>query len=125
MISHYLLVALGGALGAVTRLGLGRLIPDTLWHIPFPILLINVLGCFLMGIISALMTFYGSTSDHLRTFLMPGFLGGFTTFSAFALDVGLLWERGEMGHAFLYAGASLVLSLTAFFLGVFIIRSLN
>ena len=47
MISHYLLVALGGALGAVTRLGLGRLIPDTLWHIPFPILLTNILGCFL------------------------------------------------------------------------------
>lgn len=111
----YLIVFLGGGLGAaarhaVNRAALGLLGPA----FPWGTIVVNVAGSLLMGLlIGALAAVPGGTSQHLRLFLATGILGGFTTFSAFSLDALTLWERGEVALALAYIAATLILSLAA------------
>ena len=122
MLVHYLVIGLGGALGAITRVLLASAFPVIIFrHIPLQILAINVLGCLAMGILTGLMTFYCQPSLTVKSFLTTGFLGGFTTFSAFALDFGLLIERGLTFYALLYVILSVGLSLSFFFVGLKVI----
>lgn len=122
---HYLSVALGGALGAVSRVALGRVLPESMFGVPVYILLINSIGCLIMGILTEVMAIHWSASENARYFLISGFLGGFTTFSAFALEFGLLFARNQPLLAFLYAGLSFLFSIGSFFIGMKIIRILN
>jgi CrcB protein len=122
MISHYIMVALGGAIGAVLRVALGHALPVTVLGVPFPILLVNILGCLIMGFITEMMALYWSVTDNYRYFLISGLLGGFTTFSAFALEFGLLVDKNQYLAALLYVFLSVALSLTFFFIGVKIVR---
>lgn len=122
MNSTYLLVGLGGAVGAIARVVLSRILPSFVLGMPAKILFVNILGCFLIGLLTGIMTFYWSASINMRHFLVQGFLGGFTTFSAFALEFGLLHEKGTTVLAIVYAILSVVLSLTFFFIGLKIIR---
>ncbi|MCE7975111.1 MAG: CrcB family protein [Leptolyngbya sp. PLA1] len=117
MLTHTLLVALGGALGSVLRflasLALVRWVGA---QSPWPTAIVNVLGCFLAGL--ALGRLAGSPPDHvLRSFLIVGVLGGFTTFSAFAGETILLLQRGELLPAMLGVAASLALCLGGAALG--------
>lgn len=118
-----LAVALGGAIGSVARFlmmsGIGHF-----WRSSFPLstFLVNVLGSFVIGALAEIMLQHGHFSLTLRAFLVVGILGGFTTFSAFSLDAGLLIQKGELFLASLYAIASVVVSLLAFFAGMFIFR---
>lgn len=111
-------VALGGALGSVARLavsqGVLRLLGD---GFPYGILTVNVVGSFAIGLIAAF--FMRKFADHeaARFFLTTGFLGGFTTFSAFSLDVLKLVNGGQIGSAFTYVVASVGLSIAAVFAG--------
>ncbi|HRE19706.1 MAG TPA: fluoride efflux transporter CrcB [Rhabdaerophilum sp.] len=98
-----LLVFLGGGIGAVGRwaIGLGAM---RLLGVGFPYgtLLVNLAGCFAMGALARIL-FQAEQGGHdLRIFLMTGVLGGFTTFSAFSLEVANLWMRQESGAALLY-----------------------
>ena len=115
MFSHYLATALGGGLGAVARVALSRCLPHAILGIPVQILLVNVVGCFLMGLLAELLAFYLTTSDVFRYFLIPGFLGGFTTFSAFSLEFGLLFQKQQYSLALWYVLSSFALSLLMFF----------
>lgn len=125
MITHYIATGLGGALGSIARLLLGKLLlPTAIYSIPFPILFVNIFGCFIMGILTEIMALYWSPSDHTKYFLISGFLGGFTTFSAFSLEFGLLFEKNELLLAFIYIILSVFLSLAFFFIGIKIIRLL-
>lgn len=117
MITQYIAVGLGGALGAITRVGLSKLLPLITVGIPFQLLFINSLGCFIMGILAQLTTSYWLESDTIKHFLMPGLLGGLTTFSGFALDFGSLIEKDEYISTTLYVMLSVGLSLGCFFLG--------
>ncbi|SFZ81153.1 camphor resistance protein CrcB [Devosia enhydra] len=120
----FLLVGLGGALGAIARYGSGVL-TGRFWPSAFPIvtLSINVLGSLLMGLlIGALARFTPAWQAEARLFLAIGVLGGFTTFSSFSLDTIALIERGEIGQALLYVGLSVVLSLGALALGLVVMR---
>lgn len=117
-------VAIGGAFGASARhlVGLATL----RWFgagFPWGTIAVNIVGSLLMGLfIEALaVRFDGSTA--LRALIATGFLGGFTTFSAFSLDVAVLWERGEAAPAALYILASVVLSIAALFAGLAVGRS--
>ena len=122
MISHYVATGLGGAIGAITRITMSKILPTTILGIPCYILFVNILGCLIMGLLTELMALHWSMSDNMKYFLVSGFLGGFTTFSAFALEFGLLFEKHEYKSAIIYATLSFVLSIVFFFTGIKIIR---
>jgi fluoride exporter len=120
---NYLIVFLGAGLGGAGRHGVNVLAARLFGvHFPAGTLIINVLGCLLMGLIAGAFAFRLNLPQEARLFLTTGILGGFTTFSAFSLDVALLWERGEMGLAALYVGASVILSLLAVAAGLALTR---
>lgn len=124
MLTNYLAIGLGAASGAIVRVLVSQLIPATIWrYIPLQILSINVLGCFAMGLLAGLMAFCWQPGAFTKSFLTTGFLGGFTTFSAFAMDFGLLTQRGLPFYAALYTLLSVGLSLIFFFIGIKIIET--
>ena len=118
-------VAFGGAIGASARYGVnvwsGRLLGAAFpWHT----LLVNIIGCFAMGVLIELMALKLNVGNDVRAFLTTGVLGGFTTFSAFSLDFALLVERKSYGLAGTYAAASVIASLIAVFAGLYLVRAL-
>lgn len=120
----FLMAAAGGALGAGARhlvnVGAMRL---TGAGFPWGTLAVNLLGCFLMGLLIEMAALRWSISNEMRAFLATGILGGFTTFSAFSLDFAVLVERKAHGAALLYAAASVGLSLLALFAGLYVMRA--
>ncbi|MEP3047663.1 MAG: fluoride efflux transporter CrcB [Roseibium sp.] len=124
---HLLLVMLGGGLGAGGR-HLVSLATLRLFGPGFPIgtLTVNVAGSLAMGMfIGWLVRHEAGNLQALRYFLATGFLGGFTTFSAFSLDTSVLWERGDTQLALLYVLASVVLSILGVFAGLMIMRQVG
>jgi len=119
----YLIVFLGGGMGAALRHGINILVGRTLGGgFPYATLFINVTGSLIMGLVAAHFAFKGDASQHWRLFLTTGILGGYTTFSAFSLDAALLYERGAIGLAVLYVLASVLLSILGLFAGLFLVR---
>ncbi len=118
-VNGFLLVALGGALGSMARYGLYRAVPA-----PWGTLGVNIIGGFLMGLLVGVLSGRGLSADNERLFLGAGVLGGFTTFSAFSLDVVQMLERGAVGEAAVYAAGSTVLSIGGVFLGLVVGRML-
>ena len=125
MISHYIFIGFGGAFGAMARVAISHLFPASILGIPAQILFINILGCFCMGLLAEGMALYFSISDNMKYFLISGFLGGFTTFSTFALEFGLLVERNEYILAMSYALLSVFLSITCFFVAMKLVKFLG
>ncbi|MFY1928129.1 CrcB family protein [Achromobacter xylosoxidans] len=91
---------------------------------PYATLATNVIGCFVMGLITELLALKFSVSQPTRLFLTTGIVGGFTTFSTFALETALHVEQGRTGLALLYAGLSLGLGLAALFGAMALVRTL-
>ncbi len=121
----YLIVFLGGGLGAALRHAVNLFAARALGtNFPFGTLTVNITGSIIMGLLAGYFAFKGDASQHWRLFLATGILGGYTTFSAFSLDVVLLYERGEVGSALLYVAASVVLSIAGLFAGLALARSL-
>lgn len=117
-------IAAGGALGSVLRHLVGKASLAVLGAaFPYGTLLVNVIGSFAIGALVAAFAHVGNPSQELRAFLVVGLLGGFTTFSAFSLDVVTLYERGELATAVLYIALSLVLSLAGIIAGLSLVRS--
>lgn len=110
-----LYVALGGGLGAWLRFAAGRLVPSS--GFPWATLGVNVIGSFAMGLLAAWLARTGGSED-LRLLMGVGLLGGFTTFSAFSLEIVQLAQRGEAGLAGLYVAASLGGGIVALLLGL-------
>ncbi|MFM9890090.1 MAG: fluoride efflux transporter CrcB [Rickettsiales bacterium] len=120
----YLVVFIGGGIGAALRHGANRLALAWNTDFPFHTLFVNVLGCFLMGALASWFAFRGEdSSQHVRLLLTTGLLGGFTTFSAFSLDAAYLWQRGQVGSAALYCLTSVGGSLLAVFVGIALVRA--
>jgi CrcB protein len=120
----YIIVFLGGGIGAALRHGVSLTVARTLGTVfPYSTLLINITGSFIMGLAAAYFAFKGDASQHWRLFMTTGILGGYTTFSAFSLDAALLYERGEIGLAAVYVIASVVISIAGLFAGLAIVRS--
>ncbi len=120
----YLIVFLGGGLGAALRHGINLGVARALGTaFPYGTLLINITGSFIMGLVAAYFAFKGDASQHWRLFLTTGILGGYTTFSAFSLDVAVLYERGDVGLATLYVLASVLISIAGLFAGLALVRN--
>lgn len=123
MLLNLSLVALGGALGACLRYLCGlALLRAFAISFPMGVLPVNVIGSFLMGLFVVYAHHKGYTLANL--FVMTGLLGGFTTFSAFSLEVVTLMERGHMGQAAGYILASVVLSILGLMAGLALARGL-
>lgn len=116
-------VALGGALGAVARYKVEGWVAHLVGHgFPWGTLAVNIVGAFLMGVLVELGALKLNLSPEMRALLATGVLGALTTFSTFALDVAVLWERGDTGPAVAYVAASVALSIGALFGGLAVIR---
>ena len=122
----FLLVALGGALGASLRHGVGLVAVRHLplgW--PWGTGFVNIAGSLAMGLLAGWLALKaGAGQESLRLFAAVGVLGGFTTFSAFSLEAALMIERRELATAFVYAVGSVVISIAALFVGLMIARKL-
>jgi len=116
---EFLLVALGGALGASGRFGVNLLAPWSGAGLPWGTLAINVVGGFAMGVLFAL----GADNRPVLLFAGVGVLGGFTTFSAFSMETVRLMQRGDIGTAAIYALVSVLASVGAAFAGFMLGRS--
>jgi fluoride exporter len=111
-----ILVMAGGAGGAALRYGLAKAMPISVW--PWPTFLANVLGGFAMGMLAGWLFRAGAAGEPWRLLLGVGLLGGFTTFSAFSLEMAQMLERGQTMLAAGYAAASVLLALAALFVGL-------
>jgi len=118
---HLVLVAVAGAIGALSRYAVvnwigGRYFPwGTLW--------VNVLGSCLMGVAFVFIIERGLLPPDMKPLVMTGFLGAFTTFSAFSLEAWQLLDRGDPLHALAYVLGTMILCFFALFIGVLMARS--
>ena len=120
-------VALGGAIGSVLRYQLGRgmtywLGPQAVSTFPWATLAVNMLGSFAMGLLAGFLARQGQGGEQARLLLGVGLLGGFTTFSAYSLELMVLIERGQAGQAFIYGAVSVLAGLSALYLGLIAMR---
>ena len=118
-----LFIGAGGALGAMLRY-LVVLASSRVFGASFPYgtLTVNIVGSVLMGMIVAHAMHHESLSDEMRGLIITGFLGGFTTFSAFSLDVVSLFERGDNMAVIGYIMGSIILSVVGLMLGMSVIK---
>lgn len=117
-----ILVALGGAIGSVLRYLMIHTIYLTMPRtFPYGTLVVNYLGCFLIGLLFMLIfKYFGALSESLRALLLVGFLGGFTTFSAFSLDTFNLLQTGKIGLACSYIMTSVLGCLLLTWFGIYL-----
>ncbi len=118
-------IAAGGALGAVARylvmVQTGYIFG---FNFPFGTFIVNILGSFLLGVLVEVSATIWSIGGELRAMLVVGFLGSFTTFSAFSLDTLALLERGQTVQALGYAAVSVLLGISGLAFGMMAIRFL-
>jgi CrcB protein len=121
----YLIVFLGAGIGGALRHGTNLLAARLIGtSFPYGTLTVNIVGSLIMGLFAAYFAFRGGDGQHWRLFLTTGILGGFTTFSTFSLDTAVLWERGDLMGTALYVLGSVILSILALFLALWLGRSL-
>ena len=120
---NYLIVFVGAGLGGALRHAANEL--ALRWFgsaYPVSTLAVNVIGSLAMGLLAGYLAFRGEAPQAWRLFLATGVLGGFTTFSAFSLDVVLLYQRGALLQAAMYIGLSIALSVAGLLLGLWMMR---
>jgi CrcB protein len=121
----YLIVALGGAVGAISRFGFSGWVASHVpgWSFPLPTLLVNVFGCFIAGALTGGAERWNVLSPEFKLLFFTGILGGFTTFSAFSLESIVLFKKDEFFLALLYIMASVFGGLMAFAGGLLLTRA--
>ena len=121
---NLLIIALGGALGAVSRFLLGNGVSRALGSaLPYGTFVINIVGCFAMGLLMTIIVDREMFPAAWRLFLCVGFLGGFTTFSSFGYEALMFLTEGRLLAVLAYVGGSVVLGLVAAAAGVLCARA--
>ena len=119
----YLGIVLAGGSGALLRFLLSRLAVHMQWTgLPFGTLLANLIGCFLIGYLSWMFLHRWPTTEQVQTIVITGFLGGFTTFSAFSLETVSMLQDGANWRAILYVGLQVVLCLAMCLAGLLLAK---
>ena len=123
MIRTLLLIGLGGSIGSMLRY-LTSVVIEKYYATIFPLatLIINILGCLLIGIIMGLLEKNQVTDSAMKWLLVTGFCGGFTTFSAFGYENIRLLQNGNVFLAFVYISASIILGLGSVWLGFLLVK---
>jgi CrcB protein len=121
MLKHVALVAIAGALGAVSRYGIVNWIGGRFF--PWGTMTVNVIGSCIMGVAFVIIVEKGILPPEYKPFVMTGFLGAFTTYSAFSLEAWQLLDRGDVFHALAYVIGTTLLCLLALFVGILCARS--
>lgn len=116
-------IAFGGGLGALSRYGLAHLLPTRPDQFPWGTFVINTLGCLLIGVLMVLITEVRTAHRLVRPFLGVGVLGGFTTFSTYALEIHDLLHPGAIALAFVYLAGTFLAAMLAVLSGVWITRA--
>lgn len=120
----YLWVGMAGGVGAVTRFAVSRLINNLGWAaFPYATLAVNVLGSLLIGYLAISLQHRWGVSDQLKTVVITGLLGGFTTFSAFSLETIKLIEQGALFKSAVYVSVTVTLCLGACAVGYFVAKN--
>ena len=121
----FLLVFIGGGIGSALRYG--SALVAARWFgtgLPYGTLFVNIFGSFVMGLITEYWALKSGLPQPVRLFLTTGIIGGFTTFSTFSLDTAVLWERGQSLATLAYVLGSVVVSISALFAGLAVVRTL-
>ncbi|HEX3650883.1 MAG TPA: fluoride efflux transporter CrcB [Pseudonocardiaceae bacterium] len=118
-------IAVGGGLGSLARYGVGRLLPTRPGEFPWGTFSINVLGCFLIGVLMVLISEVWSAHRLVRPFLGVGVLGGFTTFSTYANEARALLTPGSAVVALAYLFGTLLCALLAVLAAVWLTRAIT
>lgn len=120
----YVTVFLGAGIGGAARHGINQ-IAAKYFGISFPYgtLIVNIVGSLLMGVLISLFAMHGEVSQTWRLFLAVGVLGGFTTFSAFSLEIALMFQREQYVTGAAYAFAAVILSVASLFFGLWVMKS--
>ena len=116
---------IGGGIGSALRHG--SALVAARWFgtgLPYGTLFVNIFGSFVMGLITEYWALKSGLPQPVRLFLTTGIIGGFTTFSTFSLDTAVLWERGQSLATLAYVLGSVVVSISALFAGLAVVRTL-
>lgn len=123
MKKYIILIGIGGMAGSIARYltatYFARLFPS---HFPYGTFAVNMIGCLVIGLVFGLSARYNWFTDDWRIFLATGFCGGYTTFSAFAIENVQLLQNSQYGTFALYSFASFALGLLAVFAGLSLIK---
>ena len=120
----YIIVALGGIIGACARHFIYSLVGEANLASHYATFIVNIIGCFLIGLIVEIFAFKGHLPLEWKLFLVTGILGAFTTFSTFAMDASLLITKHEYFKSFFYMSASVILGLLSYFVAIYLTRCL-
>lgn len=122
MIKNLLYIFLGGGAGSVLRFLISNYTQKTVNINNFPLgtFLVNVIGCFLIGWLTA---YFVKVDSYLKFLLITGFCGGFTTFSAFSAENFSLWQSGNYGMLILYILLSVIVGFAAVYLGLQLVKN--
>lgn len=121
---NLLYISLGGALGAIARYSLSLGLASKSLSFPTATLCTNIIGCFLMGVITEIFTLKANLPSELKLLIATGFLGAFTTFSTFGLESVSLINKAEFGKCLVYMSSSVIFGVSAILAASWLTRNI-
>ncbi|MFV0480574.1 MAG: fluoride efflux transporter CrcB [Campylobacteraceae bacterium] len=122
MLYNCFIISIGAIIGALSRYGIFSYFESKHLNFPYHTLIVNLIGCFLIGVLYEYFSYKTNISYEMKLFLTTGILSSFTTFSSFALDNGILMQKGEFLKTFLYISSSVLLGILLFFVAIYLTK---